>query len=118
MTTTTTNTVTSLYTVEYVFERGHEREYIGAYINHDEACKLAEEQAEEAARYHMHGTVSVVTYHEAADGDMHAIIDADNNIRYYGEKDDVEDFAQCFTRKGVSVRTVTYKAVSVNLIAF
>ena len=114
----TTNTTTSLYTVEYVFEDAHESEYIGAYLDHDRAYKIAKEQAEKAARYHMHGIVSIVTYNEAADGNMHAIIDADGNIRYYGEKDDAEDFAQCFTRKGVKVRTAAYMPESVEPIAF
>lgn len=108
----------NLYTVTYLLEGTRESGCIGAYLNHDEAYELAKEQAEKAARCHMHGIVSVITHRETADGDMHAIIDADGRIRYYGEKDDVEDFAQCFTRKGENVRTAAYRAGSVEPIAF
>ena len=118
MTTTTTNTTTNLYVIEYIFEGARESECIGAYLNHDEAYELAKEQAKKAARFHMHGFVNIITCRETADGAIRAIIDADNNIRYYGEKDDIEDFIEYFAHEGVSVRTVAYRVGSVEPIAF
>ena len=126
MTTTKTNKANGhLYVISYSLEGEAAAERIGVFTSLIKAQACAVWQIARASAAHLTGRLFIAENVATAnneDADYYAVINKDNGaVEYYGtpdEREDVDYFAGCYTRKGYNVSVEAYSTERINSLPF
>lgn len=126
--TTTTNTDKTnghLYVISYSLEGEDTAERIGAFTSLIKAQACAVWQIARASAAHLAGRLFIAENIATANNegaDYYAVINKDNGaVEYYAtpdEREDVDYFAGCYTRKGYNVSVKAYSTGKINSLPF